>query len=65
MCLFAGAKSADSPAAVVAQTKTAVTMLPASQHVKEVYTSDNGIFRSVEQIELKSVHFSEICIQYH
>ncbi|KAK3106391.1 hypothetical protein FSP39_019036 [Pinctada imbricata] len=44
----AGAKAAGSPAEVASLTKHIVTMLPASQHVTEVYTGNNGILSSVQ-----------------
>ncbi len=43
MC--SGAQTAGSPAEVAAQTDTIVTMLPANDHVREVYNGKDGIFR--------------------
>lgn len=40
-----GAKAAKNPAEVAANTDRIVTMLPASQHVQEVYTGNYGILR--------------------
>ncbi|XP_011441603.2 3-hydroxyisobutyrate dehydrogenase, mitochondrial [Magallana gigas] len=43
----AGAKTASNPAEIAANTDRIVTMLPASKHVQEVYTGNNGIFSKV------------------
>lgn len=43
--MFVGAKSASNPAEIAANTDRIITMLPASKHVQEVYTGNNGIFR--------------------
>ncbi|KAK3578479.1 hypothetical protein CHS0354_038576 [Potamilus streckersoni] len=44
-----GAKVATTPAEVASQVNRLVTMLPASAHVQEVYTGNNGIFSSVQK----------------
>lgn len=43
-----GATSAPSPADIAAETRTIVTMLPSSPHVREVYAGSNGIFSTVK-----------------
>lgn len=40
-----GATSANSPKEIAEQADVIVTMLPASAHVKEVYTGKDGILR--------------------
>ncbi|KAJ8307117.1 hypothetical protein KUTeg_015201 [Tegillarca granosa] len=45
----AGASVATSPAEVAANTNRIITMLPATQHVQEVYTGKNGIFSTVQK----------------
>jgi len=44
-----GATSAKSPKEIAEQTNVIVTMLPASAHVKEVYTGADGIFSTVKK----------------
>jgi 3-hydroxyisobutyrate dehydrogenase len=39
----AGGATADSPALAVAEAEIVVTALPAAQHVRDVYTGENGI----------------------
>src|SRR5262245_10777329 len=44
-----GAKSADSPAAVArADVEVILTMLPAAQHVKQVYLGEDGLLANVQ-----------------
>ncbi|BFZ06227.1 hypothetical protein BsWGS_09265 [Bradybaena similaris] len=48
-CLQAeGATVAESPADVASHVTTLVSMLPASQHVLEVYTGSTGIFSTIQ-----------------
>ena len=41
----AGAEAAGSPAQVARQASTIITMLPAGEHVKEVYAGKDGVLR--------------------
>lgn len=49
-----GATSGSSPAEIASKTKRIITMLPSHPHVKEVFTSKDGIFSTVQK--------STICI---
>jgi 3-hydroxyisobutyrate dehydrogenase len=43
----AGAKGADSIAALAASAEVLITILPADKHILEVYTSENGVIRNL------------------
>ncbi|MBI2987646.1 MAG: 2-hydroxy-3-oxopropionate reductase [Deltaproteobacteria bacterium] len=44
-----GAKAADNPQAVAAQTEIVITMLPDSPDVEQVYTGERGVFTGVRK----------------
>jgi len=45
----AGAETAGSPAEVASGVDKLVSMLPASAHVRQVYTGENGVFSSIKK----------------